>query len=202
MPGQPLSPGGAAGSNEPKHVSSLNIFWKARDPNNDQLTYQLEYRPAAIDKWLPLAEDLIVSKYVWNTQLVPDGWYVIRIVAGDQASNTPDMAMTSSRHSDPVQVDNTAPVIENDVEVALANGKTTLKLTARDALSPIAAVHWAVDGDGKWQPALPDDLIYDSTTEQIEIIIAGLAPGTHVISLRLTDARGNALYRAQLVRVE
>jgi len=202
VPGQPLSPGGAAGSNEPKHVSSLNIFWKARDPNNDQLTYQLEYRPAVIDKWLPLAEDLIVSKYVWNTQLVPDGWYVIRIVAGDQASNTPDMAMTSSRHSDPVQVDNTAPVIENDVEVALANGKTTLKLTARDALSPIAAVHWAVDGDGKWQPALPSDLIYDSTTEQIEIIIDGLAPGTHVISLRLTDARGNALYRAQLVRVE
>ena len=202
VPGQPLSPGGPVGGNEPKHVSSLNIFWKARDPNNDQLTYQLEYRPAAINKWLPLAEDLTASKYVWKTQLVPDGWYIIRIVAGDHASNTPDMAMTSTRHSDPILIDNTAPLIENDIQVALANGKTILKLMARDALSPIAAVHWAVDGDGKWQPALPGDLIYDSTTEQIKITIADLAPGMHVISLRLIDARGNALYRAQLVRVE
>ena len=201
-PPGPSPSGGRATGNEPKHNPSLNVSWKAEDLNNDRLTYQLEYRPAAIDKWLTLAEDLTATKHVWKTQFVPDGWYVIRVVAGDQASNTPDMAMTATRRSDPVLVDNTAPVIENDVKVAFENGKATVKLTARDALSAIAAVHWAVDGDDKWQPALPDDLIYDSTTEQIEITIADLASGPHLISLRLTDARGNALYKAQLVRVK
>jgi hypothetical protein len=196
------SSGGAAAGKEPRHNPSLSIAWKARDPNNDRLTYQLEYRPAAIDKWLPLAEDVTAAKHVWKTQFVPDGWYVIRVTAGDQASNTADMAMTATRRSDPVLVDNTAPGVENDVKVTFANGKATLKLTARDALSPIAVVHWAADGDDKWQPALPDDLIYDSTAEQIEITIPDLAPGPHVISLRLTDARGNAHYQAQLVQVD
>ena len=75
-------------------------------------------------------------------------------------------------------------------------------LTARDALSPIQAAHWAVDSTDDWQPTHPTDLIYDSTTEKVAITIPDLEPGTHVVTLRLTDARGNAYYKAQVVEVK
>ena len=76
-----------------------------------------------------------------------------------------------------------------------------IALTATDNLSPLRSVHYAIDSADDWQPAMPDDLIYDSTREQVAVIIADLEPGPHVVTLRVVDGRGNALYKAQIVQI-
>ena len=187
---------------EPKHESQLNITWKATDPNSDPLKFDLEYRPVGLDKWLPLVEDLTRAKHTWQTQRIPDGWYVIRVTASDEPGNPPEMARHAQRDSPPVLVDNTPPVMPRDPTIEHQGQSLVIKMAAQDQLSPIKAVHWTVDAADDWQPALPDDHIYDSTSEELEITIRNLDPGAHAITLRLVDARGNAHYRAQYVEIK
>ncbi len=194
---------GAAGGEPPviPEQSALTIEWEASDANGDQLRYTLEYRAINSDKWLPLTEDVTTNSFEWQTKRVPDGRYVIRLTAGDGADNPGAMALASNRASDPVLVDNTPPTIENrKVEV---NARTaTLTAGIADSLSAIRAVQYGVDTTNKWQPVLPDDLIYDSTRETITIKLTGLAPGSHVVTIRATDALGNTQYVSEVVEIK
>ncbi len=104
------------------------------------------------------------------------------------------------QRSDPVLVDNTAPLIEYKVEHG--DRQVTIKVQVLDALSPIENVQYAVDAPDEWEPALPGDLIFDSTRETLAITIPDLTPGPHVITLRAADTRGNARYEAVLLNVK
>ncbi len=179
---------------------SLNIEWEATDPNGDDLIYDLEYQPAGSVKWLTLAESLDETSFEWDTRRVPDGRYTVRVTASDAPDNPADMARTAVRRTDPVLIDNTPPTIDRIEHHAQGR---TLRITAqvRDALSPIGALSYAVDSTDQWEPALPEDLIYDSTQEAFSISIVDLAPGPHVVTLRASDSRGNARYEAILLEM-
>jgi hypothetical protein len=192
------SSGGAAAA-EPQPQSKLNIQWEASDPNKDSLTYTLQYRAAGSSKWLPLAEDLTTNRYDWETRRVPDGRYVLHVIASDAPDNTPAMALATTRQSDPIVIDNTPPTLAG-VQVKMDNGGAIVTGSARDALSEIQSIRYAVDSTEDWQPVLPDDLIFDSTSESFTVKIAHLAPGPHVVTLRAADELGNAVYQA--VQVE
>jgi hypothetical protein len=45
-------------------------------------------------------------------------------------------------------------------------------------------------------------MIFDSTSEDLVITIPDLDPGQHVVTVRVTDQRNNALYKAQVIEVE
>lgn len=179
----------------------MEVTWEASDPNNDQLTYTLEYRPANASVWLPLAKDLQENRYEWQTRRVPDGRYIVRVTASDHADNTPEASLTHSRASDPVLVDNTPPVIEN-LKADAGRGQVTLQGRARDGLSVIRNMQYVVDAAEQWNYILPEDLIYDSTEESFTVKISDLAPGQHVITLRAEDARGNATFEALIVDIK
>jgi hypothetical protein len=194
-PQAPAAGGAKDGDQEPRHEPRLNITWKAEDPNGDSLLYELEYRHAGVDLWLPLVDELTTSSHVWQTLRVPDGWYVVRVVASDAPDNPADMARTTSRRSDPVLVDNTPPVTTR-LAVRREGRTATVELALADELSAVHSVHWAVDAAEDWQPALPADGIFDSTSEQVAFTIPDLEPGPHVVTVRIADARGNAAYQA------
>ncbi len=126
---------------------------------------------------------------------MPDGRYVIQVTASDAPDNPPDMAKTTSRISDPVVVDNTPPQFK-DLKTVVQPGSVTITTTVTDNLTPIQDVKYAVDQTKNWQAVLPDDLIYDSTSEAITIKISPLTPGPHVITLRALDGQNNARYEA------
>lgn len=180
---------------------AMNVTWEATDPNNDSLTYTLEYRPANAKIWLPLAKDLTENRYAWQTRLVPDGRYILRVTASDGADNTTDATLTDTRASDPVLVDNTPPEL---LTVKTTPGKRQIVITGRalDQLSVVTGLQYVVDAAEQWQYILPDDLIYDSTDESFTVKILDLAPGQHVITLRADDARGNAVHEALIVEIK
>jgi hypothetical protein len=195
-------PAARRGEDEPDAPDTkLKVEWEAADSNGDSLLYDLDYQLAGSDLWLPLTHDIDSTRYEWQTRVVPDGRYILRVTASDRPDNPADMARTATRNSDPILIDNTAPRIVAQKPQVEDGNKIRLVLTVTDALSLVRSVHFAVDGDKMWQVALPNDLVFDSTSETVTIMIAGLAPGRHLISLRAIDGRGNAAYEALLVTV-
>jgi outer membrane protein assembly factor BamB len=178
------------------------IQWQATDNNSDRLVYSLEYKPGKADAYLPLADDLTANKYEWATQHVPDGWYTVRLTAHDKLDNPPNAAKSGGRVSEPVLIDNSAPALDGLEAEVLGDGKVKLTATAKDELSAIASVAYSVDGSEAYQASLPDDQIYDSTSEAWGVTIPDLSPGGHVIAVRAIDARGNTAYRQLIVNVE
>lgn len=178
----------------------MQIQWEASDPNKDALLFNLDYQMAGSDKWLPLAADLDKTRHDWDTRRVPDGRYVIRVTASDQPDNPDVMALKSYRQSDPVLIDNTAPAIGERMK-KVEDGQAVITTVVTDNLSTIESVKFAVDSTDNWQAVLPDDLIYDSTRESITVKIPGLSPGSHVVTLRATDALGNSHYVAEVIEI-
>lgn len=202
--GPPPAAASAGGDNDEQPPANMNIEWEASDPNGDRLRYTLEYRAAGGDKWLPLAEDVDPTNHEWQTRRVPDGRYVLRVTATDKLDNPPGMVKTATRISDPVVIDNTPPefaAVEHKVEGKGKAAKVTIKLTVKDAMLPIRAVGYAVDQTKNYEPALPNDLIFDSTEESLTITISDLSPGPHVATLRASDQRGNLRHRAIQIEI-
>jgi len=179
-------------------ATDMNVEWEATDANTDPLIYKLEYRPAGSDRFLLLAEDLTETSHAWPTRQVPDGRYVLRVTADDRPANPGPMALTASRLSAPVLVDNSPPAL--DVKVTRNGRELRLAGTAADTFSKLKSLGYSLDGDTEYQPILPDDLIFDSTSEAFAVTIPDLAPGPHVVTIKATDARGNTTHRAILVK--
>lgn len=181
--------------------TKMNVTWKATDANKDALRYRLDYRLAGTSNWLEMAKDLDRASHEWQTLRVPDGRYLIRVTATDELDNPTDMAKVTRRQSDPILIDNTPPTI-GERQTRIENGVTTIKTTVSDALSGVARVQYAVDSTEDWQALLPDDLIYDSTKENMTVKILGLSVGSHVVTLRATDKLGNTQYTAEVIEIK
>ena len=188
------------GKEAPLPVTKMNIEWEATDPNGDNLRYTLEYQPAESSRWIEIAKDLEQSPYEWQTRRVPDGWYLLHVVADDKQDNPPDMAMTATRRSSPILVDNSAPRLET-LKHIVEGRVLTLSGTAIDDWSPLQAIAYVIDGGDLYHPILPEDLIFDSTREPWLVKISGLEPGPHVVTLRVTDVRGNVSYKATTLEI-
>lgn len=201
-----------AGVDQPASPT-MSVNWEATDENGDRLLYDLQYRPAAgsgsgpdASGWLTLAEDLTDTSFDWDTRKVPDGRYHLRVTADDRLDNPGKMAMTARRLADPVLIDNTppqAPEVGDEPFTIKVTGRTaTLTGVARDRLSPIHSVAYTLDDAEQPTPVLPDDLIYDSTTEAWSATLPDLSPGGHAVTVRTLDARGNVNYASKLFEVK
>jgi hypothetical protein len=169
------------------YQKGLQTFsWKAEDPNGDTLTYDVDYRPVHDTRFRPLRQGLTDSVLAWDTSSVPNGRYVVRIVARDGAANPDSLALSGDKESTPFDVDNTPPVI-----TATAAAKGLIHAVARDDSSIIRRVEYSLDG-GRWQEVYPKDGIDDSIEETYEFTPRALTPGPHVVVIRATDLLGNA----------
>lgn len=194
-----------AGVDQPASPA-MSVSWEATDDNGDRLLYDLQYRPAtgkATSNWLTLAEDVTDTSFEWDTRKVPDGRYHLRVAADDRLDNPGQMAMTARRLADPVLIDNTPPESPDEPFTVEVTGRTaTLTGVARDRFSPIHSVAYTLDDAEQPTPVLPDDLIYDSTTEAWSATLSDLSPGGHAVTVRILDTRGNATYTSKLFEVK
>jgi len=185
---------------------TLTVEWEAEDPNDDRLAFTLEQRPATAGggaglPWQALADDTDDTSFEWDTRRVPDGYYELRIRAADAADNPGGMALSAARRSDPVLVDNAAPFLKG-LQIVVQGRSAAVTGVAVDAHSPIHSVAYRLDEAEDESPLLPDDLIYDSTREVWSIKLSDLSPGPHLLSLRVTDLRGNRSFHARRFDVE
>jgi len=169
------------------------VRWRASDPNKDKLTYSIFFRGVGERSWRLIKDKLRVSSYIWDTESVPDGKYILKVVASDLPSNPKDRALSSEKLSMPFLVDNTPPEVR-DLSYTVSGGgkKARVKVSgiARDASSPLKGGEYSVDSD-EWLVFFPEDAIFDSPEEGFSFLIEGLPPGEHTVAVRITDIADN-----------
>jgi outer membrane protein assembly factor BamB len=185
-PPKPADPKQAPGAQP--HKSALPLTWDVDNPDEDRLRYRIHYRNEAHAGWLPvLRQDELLeqNEYEWETRSLPDGYYRVRVEASDEASNPDPFVERTEALSAPVLVDNHAPeVLELKLQGKLLAGR------ARDSLGPIEALELSLDG-APFRPIFPDDGLLDTRDESFRFDLGGLAPGTHILSVRASDAAHN-----------
>ena len=169
-----------------------SLRWRAADPNADELTYELSFRPldpggalaeGTEGTWLPVAKELDEDYYSFDATVLPDGVYRFRLVASDRPSNEPGETRTSERFSEPVVVDHSLPLLG---KVEQGN---SLSVAVSDALSPLREAVWSADA-GEWKPAAPRDGLLDGRSETLHLDVPD---GASLVLLRVTDAAYNVV---------
>ncbi len=166
----------------------ITFVWRAEDENRDELTYEVQYRAEGQIAWKTLRKSLSDAILVWDTSSVPDGRYVVRVLASDAPSNSPATALVGSLESNLFDVDNAPPTI-TVTSSRRETARVILTFDVRDPQSSVQKVDYSLDGD-RWQPVYPKDGIADSPFEQFELTLEGEAAARGVI-LRATDALNN-----------
>jgi len=165
--------------------SRINVRWDVSDPNDDDLTFQVQVRKEGWPDWISLTDSPITEKsYVWDASAFPSGRYRVKLVADDRPSNSSDEALQRDRESFAFLVDREPPRVEIDVDAR----KALVELA--DDLTRLVKAEYAIDG-GRWTPAFPDDGLFDSPNERISLEFPDLKAGTHLLMVRATDAAGN-----------
>ena len=176
----------------------MTARWAAHDDDGDTLVYSLFMRGDGETQWLPLKANIKEQAYSFDSTLIPDGGYQLKVVASDAPSHTPGDALTGEKISDRFVVDTTPPVIANLKAVRMiacggAPCKSGFAITfdAQDAISPIAHAEYSLDA-GPWQYIDPVGKISDSKTEHYAVEVpAADWKSEHVITVRAYDRYDN-----------
>jgi len=170
------------------YQKGLQAFtWKADDENDDRLNYDVFYRRVESAGWMPLRRETSDQMLTWDTTSVPDGTYIIRVVASDQPGNPQGQALSGALESDGVDVDNSPPSI-SVVSVSRDGAKATVVIEVRDSHSPVDRVEYSVDAS-RWQTLAPTDGIGDSRQARYTLRVDAAAVGRIVV--RASDALNN-----------
>jgi hypothetical protein len=172
------------------------LTWKADDNDGDHLSYAVLYRREGDAAWREMKADWGDSIVVWDTTSVPDGRYIVKVVASDLPSNAGDRALTGERESTLVDVDNTPPVLST--EVSRQAGAIHLLIRARDAQSAIAKLEYSLGG-GRWIAVYPVDGTADSPDERFDITVASDADLARMV-IRAFDTLQNVATQPAVVR--
>jgi streptogramin lyase len=186
-----------------KDRTAVTVRWGAHDDDGDDLIYSIYVRGDSETVWRLLKDKITDKAYSFDSTLLPDGGYRIRVVASDAPSHTPGDALTGDKVSDRFEIDTTPPTL-NDLKAAAQQstcaGSSCTKpflvsFDAVDATSPIAHAEYSLDA-GPWQYINPVGIISDSLHEHYEFRIevnveAGGHIGEHLITVRAYDRYDN-----------
>ena len=161
--------------------------WQAEDPNADLLLFDVEYRAVGDERWRPLRSGLEEPVFAWDTATVPNGRYLLRVVASDAPANPPAFALTGWKATVSFEVDNLPPAI---VAALAPRGERRVRVTVRDDASPVRKLETSIDA-GRWEEVHPIDGIADSLEEAYEILPPPSAGRPRILVLRATDLLGN-----------
>ena len=173
------------------------LRWAASDPNEDQLVYDLAFRPsgdgsdsasAADDaSWLTVAEELKEDWYSFDATVLPDGIYRFRVRATDRLANEPETAQVAERISDPVVIDHAPPQLGNVKREQAGR----VRVEVRDTASPLREAVYSVDAK-EWKPVVAADGLLDGRSEAL-LIQPEAGEGDKLLLLRVTDAAFNVV---------
>ena len=169
------------------YQKGLQAFsWKSDDENDDKLQYDVLYRREDETSWRALRRGLNDQMFVWDTTSIPNGTYVMRVVASDAPSNPPGSAMTGEADSTTFDVDNAPPAIRI-LSTKKDGSRTVLRFEVQDDQSAVQRVDYSLDAT-RWRSIYPKDGICDSKREEFELVVEGEA---QAVVIRAVDAMTN-----------
>lgn len=164
--------------------------WQAEDRNGDTLEYAIYYRALNDETFRLLKDKLRDNFYTIDGATLADGRYIVKVIASDGPDNPPGQKLTGERLSEPVDIDNTPPVVKVVGQPQISGQSVRVVFTVDDATGKVKKGDASVDG-AAWSPVFPDDGIADSGHETYTLDFNSLAPGEHTISIRAFDSSGN-----------
>ncbi len=177
---------------------SIAVKWSARDANDDSLSYSVYYRGENDSRWLLLRNDLSDHWLSFEASLLPDGAYIIKVVATDADSHSPGEGLTGEKESQRFEVDTTAPRIEI-LWATVDRAAIRTKFSASDN-SVIKRAEYSVDA-GDWEFLEPVGGLSDAKSETYEFVAALSKPSAsgvntppsdeHVLVVRVFDRYDN-----------
>ena len=194
-----------------KDKTAVTVRWLAHDDNGDDLMFAVWYRGVGETNWRLLKDKISDRFYSFDSSLLPDGSYAVKVVASDGPVHSDADALTSERVSSVFVVDTTPPVpgvLEAKMEAGTGGWGPRIHATleARDATSPIAHAEYSLDA-GPWQYLEPVGHVSDSLTERYDFTAA--VPTTtqpvadakeHVLAVRVYDRYENVVAVKTVVR--
>jgi len=159
----------------------IAMRWGAHDDNDDDLVYSIYYRGDNESDWKLLKDNITEKYYSWDSSLLPDGGYVVRIVASDAASHSPDEALSDEKISSRFEVDSTPPVVQS-LQAKVEGNTMHISFRAADSFSPIKRAEYSIDA-GEWHYVEPVGKLSDSPTEEYDFSAALLPPGESQVIL-------------------
>jgi hypothetical protein len=184
---------GAVAQVPPRRIfqrGARSFQWQAEDRNGDTLEYAIYYRPLNDSTFRLLKDKLRDNFYTIDGATLADGRYIIKIVASDAPDNPLGQALSGERLSEPVDIDNTPPVLREVTPAQSRGSSTRVVFDVDDSTGKIRKGDFSLDG-APWTPLFPDDGIADSGHERYSVDLPALPPGEHTVSLRAFDSSGN-----------
>jgi hypothetical protein len=186
---------------------AVTARWLAHDDNGDDLMFSVWYRGVGEANWR-LLKDKISDRFLsFDTSLLPDGNYELKVVASDAPVHTDSDSLTSEKVS-PVFVVDTTPPMPGTLVATMVPGANRIHATleAKDATSPIAHAEYSVDA-GPWQFLEPVGKVSDSQIERYDFTVDIPAPTSvvsdtkeHVLAVRVYDRYENMAAVKAVVR--
>ena len=199
--GMSFDNGSAAPLQAIKDRTAVTVRWAAHDDNGDDLTYSLYLRGDGESVWRLLKADITDKAYSFDAALIPDGGYLIKVIASDAPSHTPAEALTGEKVSERFEVDTTPPVV-SDLKASLEDAdckrlpcmqRFHLSFDAEDSFSPVIRAEYSLDA-GPWQYIEPVGGLSDSKREHYEALVAASLDAKtreHLIAVRVYDRHDN-----------
>jgi hypothetical protein len=166
------------------------LQWQGEDRNGDTIEYAVYYRSLNETTFRLLKDHLRDTFYTVDGASLADGRYVFKIVASDAPDNPPGTALSSERISEPVDIDNSPPIVRLVGPAQIRGDHARAVFDVDDSTGRVKRADVSVDG-GAWHEVFPDDGIADSSHERYSIDVSVAGPGEHTISLRAYDNSNN-----------
>ena len=148
----------------------IAVRWGAHDDNDDDLVYSIYYRGDNENDWKLLKDNITDKYYSWDSSLLPDGGYQVRILASDAPSHSPDEALTDEKISSRFEVDSTPPVVQA-LQAKVEGNTMHVSFRAADGFSPIKRAEYSIDA-GEWHYVEPVGKLSDAPTEEYDFSAA------------------------------
>jgi WD40 repeat protein len=172
---------------------AIGVKWSAHDENDDQLVYSVYYRGDGESRWLLLKDNLPDKAYSFDASLLPDGGYIVKVVASDAPSHSPGEALTAEKESRRFEVDTTPPRIEN-LTASVEGAEIHVRFRAVDGFSAIKRAEYSADA-GDWKYVEPVGQLSDAKSEEYDFKLtpeaAKDAASEHVVVVRVYDKYDN-----------
>ncbi len=171
--------------------AATSLQWTAEDRNGDKLVFDVFYKEIGDTEFKLFRGDLTENFIAIDGQSLADGRYIFKIAASDSRSNPMTLALTGEKTTEPIDIDNTAPVVTAFGSPLITGDKARVTFNASDAASYLTRAEYSLNG-GEWMPVYADDGISDGPNERYTIDVTLKTAGEFAVTIRVFDVNGNA----------
>lgn len=168
---------------------NINFEWKASDPDNDKLSFDVLVRNFNETTWQKLNRNSISdTRFSVNKYLLGSGIFSFALVSSDAPSNPKGLELSTTNYVDNFVIDLVPPQLyRQTLKVNKSDKSVVIEFGVSDNQS-LKEVLYSIDGV-EWEYVLPNDGVVDGPFETFKIELP--SKYADVVLIRIQDDFGN-----------